>query len=86
MRVSNTTITTGLESKEINEKVKMVGIVGDGSLSPLNSASWYEVMLHTVSSPSISLSKTHTHTHLVIYLDDLYFIVLFSFVICGCDM
>lgn len=55
MRVSNTTITTGLESKERNDKVKMVGIVGEGSVSPLNSASWYDVMLHTVSSSFFSL-------------------------------
>lgn len=54
MRVSNTTITT-LGGKEINDKVKMVGIVGEGSVSPLNSASWYDVMLHTVSSTFFSL-------------------------------
>lgn len=47
IRVLNTTIPTGLESKERNEKVRIVGIVGEGSVSPLNSASWYEVMLHT---------------------------------------
>lgn len=65
MRVSNTTITTGdLESKEINEKVKMVGIVGEDSVSPLNSASWYDVMLHTVSSPFFSFYYTHTYKYL----------------------
>ncbi|KAK1403778.1 VDE domain-containing protein [Heracleum sosnowskyi] len=47
IRATNTTITRGLESQDINERVKIVGIVGEGSVSPLNSASWYDVMLHT---------------------------------------
>uniref|UniRef100_A0A161Y0P5 VDE lipocalin domain-containing protein n=1 Tax=Daucus carota subsp. sativus TaxID=79200 RepID=A0A161Y0P5_DAUCS len=43
----STTSINETEGKDINETVKIVGIVGQGSLSPLNSASWHEVMLHT---------------------------------------
>lgn len=29
--------------------VRIVAVVGEGSVSPLKSAPWYDVMLHTVS-------------------------------------
>lgn len=78
MRVSNTTIKTGVENEERNEVVRIVGIVGQGSASPLNSASWYDVMLHTVSSPFILfsfLSNTHTHIYPYAYMAPCLFLV-----------
>lgn len=36
-------------AEESESPVRIVAIVGEGSVSPLKSAPWYDVMLHTVS-------------------------------------
>lgn len=36
--------------------VRIVALVGDGSVSPLKCAPWVEVMLHTVSNKCIFMS------------------------------
>jgi len=47
--------------------VRMVAIVGHGAVSPLNSASWEQVMLHTVK---YSISFLLSHFHVVFQLYD----------------
>ena len=37
--------------------VRIVAIVGEGSISPLKSTPWEEVMLHTVSAPFFYIFK-----------------------------
>ena len=40
--------TCSAEPDNPNNDVKIVAIVGEGAVSPLKSASWLDVMLHTV--------------------------------------
>lgn len=45
-------IVGAVEMDKAEEKrgpVRIVGIVGEGSVSPLKSTPWFDVMLHTVS-------------------------------------
>lgn len=53
---SSTTVDSDMTPDE--PPVRMVAIVGHGAVSPLNSASWEQVMLHTVK---YSISFPHSY-------------------------
>ena len=84
-RTSSATVSAVLEFnedstlKDLNAPpVRIVALVGQGSVSPLKSAPWLEVMLHTVSiAVTLSLSL---HTHACIFWWSMW-ILIFGF---GC--
>ncbi|XP_019261067.1 PREDICTED: uncharacterized protein LOC109239016 isoform X2 [Nicotiana attenuata] len=63
IRATKSIVAAGaVEMKEAEKKtsnpVRIVSIVGEDSVSPLNSAPWLDVMLHTLGFVSLSWSCT----------------------------
>uniref|UniRef100_M1C4V7 Uncharacterized protein n=1 Tax=Solanum tuberosum TaxID=4113 RepID=M1C4V7_SOLTU len=57
------------KAEKMTGPVRIVGIVGEGSVSPLKSTPWLDVMLHTVSILQLRLlsSTRKLYTELTIF-------------------